>query len=118
VLGKCITDASITEVDARFELHVATRSIHVAIVTMKPRGTTSSFATKFNKSFVQFVTKSSRLLKFVQIVEYVWGNITATFANSMMMIPRNNNFIVINVGSAELAAVKIIFTARNVVVAL
>ena len=64
--------------------------------------------------FVQFVTQSSQLLKFAQIVVSEWENISAISANSSMMIPGKNSFIVMIVGFVDLVVVRIIPTAVSV----
>ncbi|KAG4948674.1 hypothetical protein JHK86_041913 [Glycine max] len=78
--------ASIIEEDAGLEHHVAMSSTFAAIVITRQR------------LFVQFVTQSSQLLKFAQTVVSEWENISAASANSSMMIPGNNSFIVMIVG--------------------
>lgn len=60
---------------------------------------TSSLATTFNKSFLQFVTLEQPAAKVCKNVAYVCKNTTVTFTNFTMMTSRNNSFIITNVGS-------------------
>lgn len=113
--------ASITGEDAGFVPPAATRSTRAVTVTTRKRVcrkirliATNSFAKMLNKLFVQFVTPSSLLLKFALTVASKWENISATSANSSMMMQRNNSFTVMIAGSAGSVVEKISSTARSV----
>uniref|UniRef100_A0A2P2LGV1 RING finger and CHY zinc finger domain-containing protein 1-like n=1 Tax=Rhizophora mucronata TaxID=61149 RepID=A0A2P2LGV1_RHIMU len=71
-----------------------------------------------NKLYVQFVTRSSRLLKSVQTVASTWGNTFVIFANSMMMILRRGSSIVMIVEFVESVVVINFSIARSAVLVI
>ncbi|KAG5096517.1 hypothetical protein JHK82_046371 [Glycine max] len=83
--------------DAGFVLPAATRSTHAVTSLLKNPFDRHELVRQDVK---QFVTLSNLLLKFAQTVASKWENISATSANSSMMMLRKNSFTVMIVGSA------------------
>lgn len=114
-------DVRITEGDAAYEHHAATRFLIVGTATMNQRiqlklillGDMNFHAMNCSRSYAHCVALNKRYDKYASIVVYAWESISVKCASSLMMMSQNSSITAMRVEYVELVAGRISFTAQN-----